>query len=329
MEISKKEPKKIKKSKKNSNLRQLTNNEKVLITLLVVVILFWLGFKYIIEPQILKIETIETQINDYTLKIEDNNRMLNNWDSIVEQKNDLQLEKEEIEDDFFKSLSQPEIIVVLNDLLLNSNIEMESIIFSKPITEVLNEQEIQKMDISIPYQGDYKSLNEIIKEIEKESRKLIISTLNINKSDDTEIIGDINLGVYSLSGIVDGEESDIKIETTNDNTKNPFIPFGGYDDPNKRPEQNPGYDGSSSGNPTSPELGFNNPGSEGDGGDQVVTSNEYDMYKAVKGDSISLISQKVYGTQKYVEDILSLNGMKRSSILHIGKELKLIKVDGK
>ncbi|MGO1470374.1 MAG: LysM peptidoglycan-binding domain-containing protein [Tissierella sp.] len=311
MELSKR---KLKNQKKHKNkIRELTNKERFLITLLAIVILFWVSFKYIIDPQIFEIRTLETQINDYTFKIEENNRMFKSWDSIVEERNSLFLEKQNIEKDFFKSLSQPEIIYVLNNLLLESNIVMEGIRFNKSFTETFNEKEIQRMDISIPFEGDFKSLNETIKNIGKETRKMIISSIDMEKGEKTEIAGNINLGIYSLSGIVDKKE-DIIIEITNDNKIDPFIPYKGYVDPNKQIEESE----------QTSEL--ENPLSEDEKltGGKTVDKSTYPTYKAVKGDNISFISKRKYGTEKYVDEILSLNGMKRSSILPIGKELKLI-----
>lgn len=313
MEVFKRKSKSQK--KKRNKFRELTNKERFLITLLAIIVLFWISFKYIIDPQVLEIETLETQIQDYTLKIQEHDNMFKSWEAIVEEKNSLLLERQGIEKEFFKSLSQPEIIYVLNDLLIESDIVMEEIRFNKPVTETLNEREVERMDISIPFQGDFKSLNETIEKIDKEPRKMIISSVDMEQGEDTEVIGNINLGVYSLSGLVDGKE-DIIIEITDDNKSNPFIPYEGYIDPNKQIEESE----------ESTELDLEDQSSEMElGEEERGGKTAYDTYRAVKGDNISLISQREYGTEKYVDEILSLNGMKRWSILPIGKEVKLIK----
>lgn len=298
-----------KKTKKKINRRELTNNERTLITLLAIVILFWFSFKYIIDPQILEISTLESQMDTYSLKIKENNRIIKNKEAILDEKSALFIEKQNIEKDFFKSLNQPQIIYVLNELLLKSNIEIDSISFSQPFMETLNTQEIQKMDISMPFKGSFSSLNETIKSLEAETRKLVINNIDIQKGEETEIAGNINLGVYSLSGIVEDKDEELPIETTDENKLNPFIPYDGYVDPNKIKEESlvEVSDGQADEKPE----------------EKPIAGANYDTYKAIKGDNISYISMRKYGTEKYVDEILSLNGMMRSSILPIGKELKL------
>lgn len=311
MELAKKKMKTRKKIRKETKLREFTNNERVLITILAIVILFWLSFKYIIDPQILEITNLESKIGIYRNKIENNNKVLKNKKDIFDERIELFIEKQNIEKDFFKSLSQPQIIYVLNELLLKSDIETDSISFSKPFMETLGKQEIKKMDISIPFKGSLSSLNEIIKDLEAEPKKIVINNIDIQKGEETEVSGNINLGVYSLTGIVDNKEDEFSVETTNNNTLNPFIPYKGYVKPNKE-----------------------KPDSLEDVSDEVdnekveekpVEDSIYDTYKAIKGDNISYISMIKYGTEKYVDEILNLNDMGRDSILQIGKQLKLKK----
>ena len=303
-----------KKQGRKTSLREFTNKERMLITLLAIVILFWLSFKFIIDPQILKISTLEAQRDAYNLEIQENNRILKNKDTILDEKNSLFIEKINIERDFFNTLNQPQIIYVLNELLLESNIEMDSINFSKPFMETLKDQEIQKMDIAMPFQGTFVSLNEIIKSLEEEPRKIVINNIDIQKGEETEIVGTINLGVYSLSGIIEGGDENLPIETTDDNMVNPFIPYEGYVDPNELIEE---LENSSDGDIVEgPQL---------EAEDAPVDETIYKTYTAVKGDNISYISMREYGSVRYVDEILSLNDMVRSSILPIGKVLKLKK----
>ncbi len=315
------EKKKLQKSQRKSRIRELTNKERFLITLLAMVVLFWLSFNYIIDPQLLKIANLQREISDYGLEIEENNRMLKNANLIVEEKNQLSLEKENIEKDFFQSLSQPEIIYILDEVLSKSNIEMQSISFTKPFIETLNDREIRKMNISIPFEGDFKSLEDLIESIEKEDRKIIINSIVLEKDSKVEIVGDINLGVYSLSGITDIAKDDLPIEVTDDNKLNPFIPYIGYVDPNERAEEIE--------NSLEDEERIEENLEKEEQKDKLEGRSDYDTYKAVKGDNVSYISKKFYGSESYVDEILRLNGMNRSSILPIGKELKLLETKNK
>lgn len=312
----------LKKMKRNK-FRELTNKERFLITLLAIVVLLYLSFKFIIDPQVERIETLQVQKNNYIHTIQDNNKILKERRLITEKHNDLLVEKEEIEEDYFSSLNQPEIIYMLNELLLDSGIEMSSISFSRPFYEEISEDEsISKMDISIPYNGLFEDINRIIKMIKKEPRKIIVNNLSIGEDEETETSGSISLGIYSLEGIVDGTERADDVNTTDDNNSNPFLPYQSYIDENMIIEN------SDSNNEFVDDGIDDNDGRK----EEEITDEaeleedeEYRTYKAVRGDNITFISRAMYGSEKYVDEILKLNNMDRESILPIGKELKLIR----
>ena len=333
MEPLRKRRTKRSKKKTRSKRRDLTNNERLLLTILGLVIVFLLSFKYIIDPQLNKISSLKEDQQVYSLKIAENNRILKNKESIMEERDLLFKEKTEIEKDFFKSLDQPDIIYILNELLAESYIEMESLTFNRPFMEELNGQEIQKMDILMPFNGDFESLQEIILSLEEETRKLVINNINIQKNEETEIAGNISLGVYSLSGLVESDGDNLPIETTSDNDSNPFLPYDGYVDPKKLAEEKEREEREEEERASS--LGGSSEDLEEEDEEKQDHSNHiskdpidtdlYETYTAVKGDNVSYISFKKYGTVKYMDEILALNDMKRESILPIGKVLRLKK----
>lgn len=319
------------KKKNKVKLRELTNNERTLITLLVIVVLFWFSFKYIIDPQNMKISTLESEINNYSLDIEKNNSILENKESIVNQKRQISIDKGNIERGFFKSLNQPNIIYILNNIFSNKDIEIESIDFSEPFIEILNGKDVQKMDVSIPFKGTFKSLNETIKNLETENRKIVINNIDIQKDEEKEIIGNINLGIYSLTGIVDGEDASLPIKITTKNKLNPFVPYRGYIDQNKIKEESLKQEISQNLNTIQvdekpkEEKEEEKDEEKDEEKEKPIADEKYDIYVAVRGDNISYISRRKYGTESYVDEILRLNDMVRSSILPIGKKLKLKK----
>lgn len=216
-----------------SRFRELTNNERFLLTILSILVVFWLSFKYIVNPQLVKISDLEEHKATYSLKIENNNRIRKDYDSIIAEINDIFLEQTNIGKDFFNSLNQSDIIYILDKLLVESDIETESLSFDKPFVEELNGQDIEKMDIIMPFNGNFKSLKEIIINLENADRRLVINNINIQKNEETEIFGNISLGVYSLASLVKTESANILVQTKTFNQINPFIPYEGYIDPNK------------------------------------------------------------------------------------------------
>ena len=303
------------------NRRDFTNNERILLTLLSIVIMLWLSFKFVIDPQLYNILSLESELKGYNILIEENSNILKNKRETFDTRNILFEEKKKIENDFFKTLNQPHIIYVLNELLLDSDIELDSISFSKPFIEPLKNQEIQKMDISIPFKGTFIALTEIVKKLEEEPKRIRINSIDMQKDEETEIIGTINLGVYSLSRIDEEKDDTDSIKITDDNLVGPFVAYEGYVAPDKTiQELEEVLDQQNNG---SSELIQETVGETLE--NKPIDFDIYETYSAVEGDNISYISMRYYNTAQYVDEILSLNNMVRSSILPIGKVLKLKK----
>lgn len=291
-----------------SKIRKLTNNEIILTIILCTIILLLVGFKYMVNPQKLKISALESQRDALKLKSIENNRMIKNREVILNEKSKLLIEKENIKKEFFRSLDQPHIIYLLSELLLKGDIEINDISFSKPFTENLNNQELKKMDILIPFEGSFVSFNDIIKKLKQGNKKIVVSNIDIKKGEDKEIIGSIGLGIYSLIDPTEKRNDNFSIESTNDNKSNPFIPYKGYVNSNNIKED------------SSEEILSE---SEEQEIEKNLLEEKYEIYEAIKGDNISYISMMKYGTEKYVDEILRLNNMERFNILPIGKKLKL------
>lgn len=298
-----------------AKIRKLTDREKILINTFIFILLYWLIFKFFINPQIYKITSLEKQIDDYIYKIENNNKTVKDEKIILEEKNNLNLEKEKIGVGFFAKLNQSEIIYILNDLFLKNDLEIESMNFSKPINETLFGIETSKLEISIPFKGELKSLIEIVELIEREHKKIFISKIDLEKNEESNITGSINLEVYSLNNILEVKQEKPNIQVTQDNKSNPFTPYKGYASSNILIKKEIKESVDKSEIEELEELEDNSSFKEG----------KYEIYKAVKGDNISYICMRKYGTEKYVDEILKFNGMVRSSILPVGKEIKLIK----
>ena len=320
------------------NIRKFTNNERLLATLLAVILSFWLSYKFIIKPQLIQISSLKTEIDNYGSQIVENNDLIKNSASISDEMDAFVIEKASIEKIFFKNLNQAEIIYTLDKLLSKSLLEIGDITFGRPFTETIDEKEIEKMEISMPYKGSFASLDKTIKILENESKKIIISNVDILKGQETDISGNINLEIYGLLGAEKEPEEDSPVKAVDDNKANPFVPYKGYVDPVKekarleaiakakadaeakakeaaekekdKPEEKPKED-------------KDKEKEKDETKEEPIAVEKFDIYVAVKGDNISYISRRKYGTERYVDEILRLNDMVRSSILPIGKKLKL------
>lgn len=325
------------------NIRKFTNNERILATLLAIILSFWLSYKFIIKPQLKELSSLKSDIDSYSDQIVKNNELIKNSASISDSSNTLTMEKKSMERVFFKNLNQAEIIYELDRLLSKSKLNIGDINFGRPFTEIVDEKEIGKMEISMPYEGNFASLDKTIKILEDEDRKIIISSVDILKGEETDISGNMNLEIYGL--LLDEEEleEESSVKAVDNNKSNPFVPYKGYVDPVKEKER---LDAIAKAKAEAEAKAKEAAEKEKDKSEEkpkeedkekdkekeaekdkekeeAKEPEQFDIYVAVKGDNISYISRRKYGSERYVDEILRLNDMVRSSILPIGKKLKL------
>lgn len=228
---------KMKNNSSKKSRRPLTDKEKLLVTILLALISFYLLFKFVLTPQKEKIETLNEDKFTLEQEISENNRILRSEGKIKESWQELNLEKDIIVEDFFPSLDQAQMIYLLNELLLSQDIDSIDLNFSKPSIESINDREVNLMEIYLPFKGGYDGIFEIIRAIEKSPKKIIISSINLD-SEEESLSGNMSLKVYSLEGIADTEKGVIHVETTDDNRGNPFKPYVDYKEPDDKFEDN-------------------------------------------------------------------------------------------
>ncbi len=211
--------------------RELTRNEKFLLGILGILLILLGGYRYIITPQTKTIETLKAQRLDYESKIEENNDFIRREESIQEEWNRLNKEKETLYTKYFSTLNQSEIIYLLNDIIPNQEVFTEDLSFSRPVYEEMEDFQIKNMDISLPYKGEYTGIIEIIRALKNSPQKLSLESVSIDMDSDGSLNGNMAIKVYSLDGI-DGNISkplftdDVERKNLNeDNEDISMIPF--------------------------------------------------------------------------------------------------------
>ncbi len=210
-------------------MRKFTKNEKVLLTLLGIIIIFWAAFRFVITPQASKLQILMDKRYEYEEKISYMNNILKDEKNIDEKWNRLYREKDMITNKYFSNLDQPEIIYLLNEILDNEELDVLDINFNRPSEEQINDLMVKTMNITIPYRGSYEGLIQTIKGVDLSPKKILISDLIMDKVEDNQLAGNISLKIYSLEGIVETGEDFSYIDIVSDSDKfNPFRPFDNY-----------------------------------------------------------------------------------------------------
>ncbi|CCQ95981.1 putative Peptidoglycan-binding LysM [[Clostridium] ultunense Esp] len=230
----------MKKLNMKKMMRPLTKNEKILLLSLGIIIIFWATFRFVIEPQMTKLEELTNQKLEYEEEIAQMNSILKREKKIDEEWIKLQRAKDSILNRYFSTLDQPEIIYLLNELLDNEEINILDINFDTPSQEEIGDLSIRTMNITIPYRGSYKGFLETINGITSSPKKMVISNLTMDRDIGDNLAGNIGLKIYSLEGIADiDEEIDYINASIIEGKTNPFVAFEGFEKEGNLGEEGP------------------------------------------------------------------------------------------
>lgn len=214
--------------KRKINTRPLTKSEKILLSLLGLVILVWGSNRFIFQPQAEKMTNFEAQKSDYEMQIIDINNTLKSEDNIKKEWEILQKERDQILSRYFPTLDQSQIIYLLNDLTQDDNFNVEDLSFSRPSVEQLGQVDVRNMEVSIPFAGNYDGVIDVINSFEGSPRRILVNNLSMDRSSTEDLSGSMSLKIYSLEGIAETDPNVIFVETVENSGGG--VPFEPYDD---------------------------------------------------------------------------------------------------
>ncbi len=215
--------------KKKIKTRELTKNEKFLLTLLGIIIVLWGSYRFIITPQAEKMESLKAQKLEYQEKIDEINDVLRRESNINKEWDILHKEKEDIVSQYFPKLDQAQIIYLLNSLLDKDTVSVVDMNFNRPSYEDIGGFQVKNMDISLPYNGSYLGVVDIIKALKSSPRKILLDSVSMDRDTEGKLNGNMSLKIYSLEGIADTKSDVVYIDIAKEESKNtPFAPFENY-----------------------------------------------------------------------------------------------------
>mgnify|MGYP001191836108 CR=1 FL=1 len=209
--------------------RTLTKNEQILLTILIIMIIFILTFRFVLTPQASKLEELEEQKLAYEEEIAQINDLLKSERNIDREWMELHNEEAIIRNKYFSTIDQPEIINLLNDMLDDGEINILDIHFDRPSEEQIEDLVVKNINVNIPYEGDFENIISLIDGINFSPKKMLISNLIMDKDINNKLVGNILLKVYALEGIIDDiEETSNVVGIIDGGKSNPFETYDGY-----------------------------------------------------------------------------------------------------
>lgn len=210
-------------------MRNLTKNEKILLSLLIAIILLWSVYRFVIEPQNIKLKDLNEKKIEYGEQITQMNTILKSEITIEKEWTELNRKKDSLMGKYFSDLNQPQIIYILNELLDSEDIDILDMSFTMPYEEQIGDLNISIMDITIPYKGNFQGIMDTIQSLDSSPRKMLVSNLIMDQDSDGKLLGNVELKVYGLGEIGDISTDVVYIDTGKmGNKTNPFDVFEGF-----------------------------------------------------------------------------------------------------
>lgn len=192
-----------------SIFRPLTKNEKFLLVLLGYTIILGTIFKFIVFPQIDEIEILQNKKMKYRNKILEYNEILEREDSIKEEQGLLGEKMNKIRSNYFLPLNYSEIFYVLMDLTEDEDFQLLNFNFSNLENEIKGEDDVEKIEILIPFRSTYDGILRVVKSISNSPKKIIVDKLSFDRDDSKELTGYMNLKIYGLNNSIESHRQDV------------------------------------------------------------------------------------------------------------------------
>lgn len=222
------------KSLKKTKIRLLTKNEKFLLTALGMIIVIWVSIRFVITPQAEALTTLEAEKLELDIKITGMNNTLKMENKIKSEWKALHRERNTILSRYFPTLDQSQIIYLLNDLIVDDRVKISNLNFSEPTSELVGEMDVQQMSISIPFSGSYDGIVDVVGLVGSNPRRIIVDTLSMDRSSNTDLDGNMSLKIFSLEGLANTDSEVVNVEpASSPDSGSIFGAFEGYHDRNQ------------------------------------------------------------------------------------------------
>lgn len=211
-------------------IMKLTKREKKLLIALGCIILCYGYINLLLLPQFIKFNELKASISNHESIIDEDiysSDLLDKLNSTYEKNRE---KVESYSGVFFTSLEQSKLILLLDDLIAQTELEINSINFSEYKEEELAGAVVNKISASIPFNGSYDALVQFLKGVRKNEEKIIIKDINILNDAENSISGSLVLDFYSVPPLGTRKVSDGVINGEFSFKQNPFKHFEGYID---------------------------------------------------------------------------------------------------
>ncbi|QZY55262.1 hypothetical protein [Crassaminicella profunda] len=221
----------------------MSTRESNLLMILLIIIGTYVGLNYLIMPKFEDYQSLsETLIND-RIRLEKIEEEYRNREKLKEEAENLQYKVERLKETLPPFISEEKIILTLGAYAKKTNVTVSSISFEEESAvqadlyisgEEGNPEEMDQnlptvwtKSINLSFSGTIASLYDFIHKLENNPNKIFVRQMQLNKSEDSDLMGNMQLEYIAYTDGTDHESLQLEVPSTKGKSS-PFTSYEGY-----------------------------------------------------------------------------------------------------
>ncbi|MCT4618473.1 MAG: hypothetical protein N4A62_03685 [Marinisporobacter sp.] len=221
----------------------MSTRESNLLMILLIIIGTYVGLNYLIMPKFEDYQSLsETLVND-RIRLEKIEEEYRNREKLKEEAKNLQYKVERLKETLPPFISEEKIILTLGAYAKKTNVTVSSISFEEESAvqadlyisgEEGNPEEMDQnlptvwtKSINLSFSGTIASLYDFIHKLENNPNKIFVRQMQLNKSEDSELMGNMQLEYIAYTDGTDDESLQLEVPSTKGKSS-PFTSYEGY-----------------------------------------------------------------------------------------------------
>lgn len=179
---------------------RLTSREKILLGILLAMVVLYLEYTYILSGQMERMALAQDQHQALQVKLEQLNKAPETEKQLNGQIEKAMAEISTVMDSYFTDTEQEELILLLNDFVANSGVDVSGIRFTAPEEMPVSELTFKKIAMTMDFDSTFESADGLLKKVWNFQKMLVLDGISLSNNDDGTLSGTADLGLYYLAG---------------------------------------------------------------------------------------------------------------------------------
>lgn len=206
--------------------RDFNIREKILFVIFGITLIIWISNSLILKPQADELDGLELELKHLEEEIVNINQIFGDESDVKEELNYVKSKITKIGNSYFSSLDQTQLIYYLEEIFIDNGLMIVDMFFSEIQTMNIDGLEVQYIDISIPFEGEYKDIIDAINHIKNGPLKVIVESLALTNLNEQMIEAKVVVKVLCLENIIDIPRNNIIFsQRDTEDTYEDFNPF--------------------------------------------------------------------------------------------------------